>query len=143
MAQLRLGYPDFQKRSAEILQVTHSTIDEAERYVRYYPMPFRYLCDPERRVHETYGIPLVVPGVGERVENFAKCSAAVVTDLVLRGQRSFSPRPFVTRYKGDSPQVIYVVDREGIIRRVFRPGPIGAIPSNAQLFRELEALGSS
>lgn len=79
-----------------------------------------------------------------RVENFAKCSAAAVTDLVLRGQRSFSPRPFVTRYEGkNSPPVIYVVDREGIIRRVFRPGPIGAIPSNAQLFRELEALGSS
>ena len=56
MAQLRLGYPEIQRSGAEVLQITHNTAAEAQRYFKHYPIAFPYLCDPARAVHETYGL---------------------------------------------------------------------------------------
>jgi len=144
MAQLRLGYPEIQKRNAEALQITLSTVAEAAHYGQYYQMPFPYLCDPERVVFERYGLKLTDMSLGDGLQNFARSSVAVMTDLVLRGQRSFSPRPYLERYPGkDSPQAVYVIDRDGVIRRAFMSESLAAIPSNVELARALDALGAS
>src|SRR2546425_5505324 len=120
MAQVRLGYPEFQTRNADVLQVTHSTVTEAARYAKFYPMPFPYLCDPDRVAHERYGLELVDMSLGAGLENAVKCTAVVAADLLLHGQRSFSPRPYFERYpRKDSPQAVFVIDRDGVIRRGF------------------------
>src|SRR2546426_1848583 len=80
MAQVRLGYPEFQKRNAEVLQVTHSTVTEATRYAKFFPMPFPYLCDPDRVAHERYGLELVDMSLGAGLENAVKCTAIVAAD---------------------------------------------------------------
>jgi len=136
MAQLRLGYPEIQRSGAEVLQITHNTAAEAARYFRHYPIAFPYLCDPERAVHEAYGIPLEPTKIVDAVTSLATAA----TDR-LRGDATPSPAPFLLRHRGkDSPQAVVIVDRDGIVRHVVQAGPNADLPSNAEILRRLDSL---
>jgi len=136
MAQLRLGYPEIQRTGAEVLQITHNTAAEAQRYFKHYPIAFPYLCDPERTVHEAYGLALEPT----QVANAVKSLAAAATDA-FRGQTTPSPIPFLARTHGkDSPQAVIFVDRDGIVRHVIRAGPNADLPSNAEILRRLDGM---
>ncbi len=141
MAQLRLGYPDITKRNAEILQITHNTAEEAQRYRRHYPMAFPYLADAGRVVHERYGVPLQ-EDLGANLKAIAESAVAATADLLLRGERTASPVPVARRWgvRG-SEQAVFVVDRDGVIRAVHTAGTNAAIPTVAELVRVLDALG--
>jgi hypothetical protein len=138
MAQLRLGYPEIRRTGAEILQITHNTADEARRYFKHFPVTFPYLCDPERVVHQQYGIPLETAQVSDVVQSLATS----VTDLVRRGERTALPTPFALRYGfKDSPQAVIFVDGAGIVRHVVQAGPNADLPSNAEILRRLDEIG--
>jgi hypothetical protein len=137
MAQLRLDYPKIEASGGEILQVTHSTAAEAERYARHYPITFPYLCDPDRATHEAYGLPVQ----SMRPLDMLKSTAAAGLDFVSRGERTASPRPFFARYPGkDSPQAVLIVDREGIVQYAVETGPNAQLPANAEILRRLDAI---
>ena len=137
MAQLRLGYPEIQRSGAEVLQITHNTADEAQRYFKHYPIAFPYLCDADRAVHEAYGIALEPAKPAGAVKSFA----AATTDRLFRGEATPSPVPFLVRTRGkDSPQAVVFVDREGIVRHVMQAGPNADLPSNAEILRRLDAM---
>lgn len=142
MAQLRLGYPKIQKSGAEILQVTHSTPEEAQVYFRQHQLAFPYLCDPDRAVHALYGIPMAPKGLVEGMQMIVASAVAGMADQVLRGEKNPSPLPYGKRYgpRYHPDQAVFIVDRDGIIRSVYTSGPIGAIPSNAELLSELTRL---
>src|SRR5438876_12193324 len=111
MAQLRLGYPEIQRSGAEVLQITHNTPAEAQRYFKHYPIAFPYLCDADRAVHDAYGIPLEPA----KLANAVKTIALTATDR-LRGGLTPSPFPFLARtHRKDSPQAVIFVDGEGIV----------------------------
>ena len=137
MAQLRLGYPEIQRIGAEVLQITHNTAAEAQRYFKHYPITFPYLCDPDRRVHDAYGLALHTASAADVVRSFT----ASATDLLRHGDKTPLPVPFMLRhgYK-DSPQAVVIVDREGIVQHVVRAGPNAELPSNAEILRRLDAL---
>ena len=137
MAQLRLGYPEIQRRDGEVLQITHNTTAEAQRYFKHYPIAFPYLCDPDRVVHEAYGLPLVAASARSVVASIA----AAAGDLVRTGETTPLPVPFAMRYGyKDSPQAVIVVDRDGIVRHVVQAGPNADLPSNAEILRRLDAM---
>jgi alkyl hydroperoxide reductase subunit AhpC len=137
MAQLRLGYPEIQKSGAEVLQVTHNTAEEAQRYFKHYPITFPYLCDPERTVHETYGLALQAASPLDPLRS----TAAAAFDLVRHGEKTPLPIPFIKRYPmKDSPQAVVIVDRGGIVRHVVQSGPNAELPSNAEILRRLDPL---
>jgi putative peptide zinc metalloprotease protein len=137
MAQLGLRYADIQALEAEILQVTHNTLDEAQSYLKRYPMPFPYLCDPERLAHERYGVALI----GVNVGGFLASGAAVASDFALRGERTPLPTPYFKRYLGkDAAQAVFILDRDGIVRAEYRLGPNAPLPSAPELVRELGQL---
>jgi peroxiredoxin len=142
MAQLRLGYPEIQQSGGEILQVTHNTPEEARLYFQQYDLHIPYLCDAERVVHELYGIHMEPKSLVEVARTFAVSTAAVASDRLLRGEKSPSPAPYFKRYgfSQDSPQAVFIVDKLGIIRYVYTSSPIGVIPSNAELLRQLATL---
>jgi hypothetical protein len=136
MAQLRLGYPEIQRGGAEVLQITHNTAAEAQRYFKHYPIAFPYLCDPERAVHASYGIPQEPTKLAETM----KAMVAATTDR-LRGE--FTPSPvsvLVRNHWRDSPQAVVFVDRDGIVRHVVQAGPNADLPSNAEILRRLDAI---
>src|SRR5688572_19319312 len=102
MAQVRLGYPEIQRTGAEVLQITHNTAAEAARYFKHYPIAFPYLCDPERAVHEAYGIALETTQLADGARSLAMSAADR-----LRGEFAPSPVPFIARHRGkDSPQAV-------------------------------------
>ena len=137
MAQLRLGYPEIERSGAEVLQITHNTAAEAQRYFKHYPIAFPYLCDPERAVHEAYGLALETASA----RNVVASMATSVGDLVRHGEKTALPVPFMMRYGyKDSPQAVVFVDREGIVRHVVQAGPNAELPSNAEILRRLDAI---
>ncbi len=141
MAQLRLGHQEFQKRETEVLQVTPSTPEEARLYFQQYQLLFPYLCDPERVVYRLYGVPILERGIFESMRTLAASVTATVSDRLLRGERGVSASPYLKRYGSSVPdQVLFIVDKSGIIRYVHTTGPIGGLPSNAEYFRQLEKL---
>ncbi|MBI3989169.1 MAG: redoxin domain-containing protein, partial [candidate division NC10 bacterium] len=134
-------YREIQKRSAEILQVTHNTAEEARLYFQQYQLTFPYLCDADRAVHRLYGVPMAQKGLVGVVRDFVACSAAEASDRLLRGEKSASPLPHLKRYGFNDPeQAVFIVDRDGIICYVHTTGPIGALPSTADLLRQLALL---
>lgn len=141
MAQLRLGYEEFRKRGADILQITHSTLEEARLYFKQYQLTFPYLCDADRAVHRLYGVPMAEKGFVEEVRDFVACVAAEASDRLFHGEKSASPLPHLKRYGFDDPeQAVFIVDPSGTIRYIHTTGPIGALPSTAELLRQLALL---
>lgn len=137
MAQLRLGLPDLDRHEADLVQVTHNTVDEARRYAKFYRFDFPYLCDPDRTVHERYGLALESAAPVEIVRSMATAA----TDLIVRGERTPLPIPFAMRYPGkDAPQAVFVVDRPGIVRAVHRMGPNAGLPTVATLVKDLASI---
>jgi alkyl hydroperoxide reductase subunit AhpC len=137
MAQLRLGYPEIARSGAEVLQITHNTAAEAQRYFKHYPIAFPYLCDPERKVHEAYGLALETASA----KNVVTSMATATGDLLRRGEKTALPIPFMMRYGyKESPQAVVLVDREGIVRHVVQAGPNAELPSNAEILRRLDAI---
>ena len=138
MAQLGLRYPEIQALQAEILQVTHNTLDEARGYLKHYPMKFPYLCDAERTAHDRYGVELGSINLG----GFLASGAAVMADFVLKGETTPAPIPYFKRYAGrDTAQAVFIVDREGVVRAEHRLGPNAPLPSASELVSELGKLG--
>jgi hypothetical protein len=136
MAQLRLGYPEIQRTGGEVLQITHNTAAEAQRYFKHYQIAFPYLCDADRAVHEAYGIALEPT----RIADGAKSLALSAGDR-LRGEFSPSPVAFIARHRGkDSRQAVVFVDRDGVVRYVVQAGPNADLPSNAEILRRLDAI---
>jgi putative peptide zinc metalloprotease protein len=137
MAQLRLGYPEIQRSGAEVLQITHNTPAEAGRYFKHYPIAFPYLCDPDRAVHEAYGLPLSTASARDVVSSLVTSA----TDLVRTGEKTALPLSFALRYGyRDSPQAVILVDGDGIVRHVVQAGPNADLPSNAEILRRLDAM---
>jgi len=137
MAQLRLGYPEIQRSGAEVLQITHNTAAEAQRYFKHFPIAFPYLCDPERTVHDAYGLALETASA----KNVVASAATAASDFLRRGEKTALPIPFMMRYGyKDSPQAVVIVDREGIVRHVVQAGPNAELPSNAEILRRLDEI---
>ena len=137
MAQLRLGYPGIERSGAEVLQITHNTAAEAQRYFRHYPIAFPYLCDPERAVHEAYGLAMETASA----KNVVASAATAASDLLRRGEKTALPLPFMMRYGyKDSPQAVVIADRQGIVRHVVQAGPNAELPSNAEILRRLDVI---
>jgi putative peptide zinc metalloprotease protein len=137
MAQLGLRYGEIQALDAEVLQVTHNTLDEARGYLKHYPMKFPYLCDADRAAHERYGVEMM----GMNPAGFLASSAAVVADLVTKGEKTPLPIPYIKRYAGkDTDQAVFVLDREGVVRAEHRLGPNTPLPSAAELISALKKL---
>jgi hypothetical protein len=138
MTQLRQAYPRLREAGAELLQVSHNTLDEAQAYLKHYPFAFPYLCDPDRAVHERYGVPLVASTVGGKLRGMS----AMTADFVLRGERSPLPLPMMKRFPGkDSAQALIIVDAAGVVRAAHCGGPLNALPGPDELIRTLRSLG--
>jgi len=142
MAQLRLGYPELQRRNTDILQVTCSTPEEAQLYFRQYQLSFPYLCDPERAIFPLYGIRIARAALGKFAAHMAAGMAAMVSDRLLRGEKSPSPLPYLKRYGtvDMEQQAVFLIDKAGVIRYVHTSGSLGGLPTSAEYVRQLDSI---
>src|SRR5262245_29324326 len=56
MSQLARGLSRFRELDTEVLMVSPTTLERGRFYARNFPLPFPYLCDPEYRAYEAYGL---------------------------------------------------------------------------------------
>ncbi len=149
MSQLARGLPRFRALGTEILMVAPTTLERGRFYARNFPLAFPYLCDPDYRVFEAYGMPLR-----------PRSPLAKAVDLV---QARLGPAPEVTelgearpalseipRLLNDDDLGFFIADREGMLRYTsvgpyahhegWRLVGMEAIPSNEEIAARLEAI---
>jgi peroxiredoxin len=142
MSFLARGYPRFRDLGAEVLEVTLSTPARAEFYAKNFKLPFPYLCDPDYRVRNAFGL-------GYRSHS----PVWYARTFMAAGKVEPPPSDFgdVAPKLGEFPQLLtdddmgfFVIDRQGIVRHAVAgsyvtPGGVRALPSNDEIEAMLRA----
>ena len=137
---MRAGYPALQAADTEIIQVAPNLLDAARRFFGPSPLPFPFICDPDKRLYAVYGL-------GERgaleatktaVVSFAHAFTHGDTTNQIRGAYfDVMNRNFLRRLHHHASsaldQGMFLVDRDGIVRHRTVMGPIDPMPGGAQL----------
>ena len=146
MSQLKRAHARIKDAGGEILEVTGSAPARAQLYARQFALPFPYLCDPDRRVHEAWGLVKRPHGLGYYAKTFVKGM-----------QREPPPSDFgkVTPALSEFPSLLadedmglFIIDRGGTVRYVLagayfnEAGPRG-LPGPDELVRELQRCAAS
>ncbi|PWU24932.1 MAG: hypothetical protein C5B48_03880 [Candidatus Rokuibacteriota bacterium] len=145
MSQLARGAPRFRELDTEIALVSPTTVERGRFYARSFQLPFPYLCDPEYRVSESYGLEVRPHSIGWRL------------GAALNGMRGTppetefgSPKPTLgemRRLVNDDDLGFFIVDKSSVIRFALsgnyitfegtKPVSARSIPSNDEIVREL------
>lgn len=147
MSQLARGYPRFKQLDTEILQIAPTTLQRGRFYARHFPLPFPYLCDPDYRVFEAYGMTVRPHSIAWKVAAFAH-----VIRLPGAPETELGPaKPSLGelgRLLNDDDLGVFIVDKEGVIRYASvgeyvtfegaRPVGMRPIPDTDEIVRELE-----
>jgi peroxiredoxin len=137
---MRAGYSELQAADTEIIQVAPNLLDAARRFFGPRPLPFPFICDPDKRLYAVYGL-------GERgaleatrtaVVSFAHAFTHGDTTNQIRGAYfDVLNRNFLRRLHHHASsaldQGMFLVDKEGIVRHATIVGPIDLVPGGTQL----------
>ena len=141
MSQIARAYSRIKEHNAEVLEVTNSTLARGQLYARQFKLPFPYLCDPERRVRQTWGIAKRPHGPGYYVKT------------LVTGMRTAPPPNDFGAFKpkldelpsllADEDMGFFIVDRAGIVRYALTGGYANEhgprqLPGPDEIVRELE-----
>ena len=142
MSQLARAYPRVKEHGGVILEVTTSTPARAAFYARRFRLPFPYLCDPDYRVFEEWGLAKRSHGPGyyaKQVLGMMKGPPKVPNDF-----GDFVPAlSEVPKLMADDDMGLFIVDRGGTVRYtlagpyVHEAGARG-VPGPDEIVRELQ-----
>jgi alkyl hydroperoxide reductase subunit AhpC len=141
MSQLTRAYSRITEAGAEILEVTTSTPARARFYARQFALRFPYLCDPDHRVHDAWGIVKRPHGVGYYAKTLI---GAMRSEIPPNDYGAFKPAlSEMPATLADEDMGVFVVDRAGAVRYAlagsyFSPGGPRAIPGPDELVREVQ-----
>jgi len=150
---IRTGYEALLASDTEVIQIAPNLLESARRYFGPDPLPFPFVCDPDKRLYAVYGL-------GDRGALEATRTAVVsFSYAVSQGEGStwvkgayldVLNRNFLRRLHHHAmtaiEQGLFVVDKQGVIRHVSVVGPIDPVPKAdrlAELVREHCATQSS
>lgn len=137
---IRTGYEALQAGDTEVIQVAPNLLDSARRYFGSSPLPFPFVCDPDKRLYAVYG--LGDRGVLEATRSAVVSFAHAFThgDSVNQTRGAFFDvmnRNFVRRLHHHAmtahEQGMFLIDKQGVIRHVAVVGPIDPVPNGAEL----------
>lgn len=137
---MRTGYAALRAADTEIIQVAPNLLDSARRFFAQAPLPFPFVCDPDKRLYAVYGLGDVgaLEATKTAVVSFAHAFTHGDTNNQIRGAWfDVMNRNFVRRLHHHAmtahEQGIFVIDKEGVIRHVTVVGPIDPVPGGAEL----------
>jgi peroxiredoxin len=137
---IRTGYEALMASDTEIIQIAPNLLESARRYFGPDPLPFPFVCDPDKRLYAVYG--LGDRGVLEATRTAVVSFAHAFThgDSVNQTRGAFFDvmnRNFVRRLHHHAmtahEQGIFVIDKQGTIRDVTVVGPIDPVPNGVDL----------
>jgi peroxiredoxin len=140
MSQLARGYPQIREQRGEVLEVTSTSPARAQFYGRRFTLPFPYLCDPDYRVRNAWGLGKRAHGPGYYAKAVIK---GVTAPLPPNDFGAF--KPAMSELPGvfaDDDMGVFIVDRAGIVRYAltgsyFTGTGIHALPAADEIMREL------
>jgi len=140
---MRAGYPALQAVGTEVIQVAPNLLDAARRFFGPQPLPFPFICDPDKRLYAVYGLGDhgALEATRTAVVSFAHAFTHGDTTNQIRGAYfDVMNRNFLRRLHHHASsaldQGMFLVDKDGIVRHTTIVGPIDPVPGG----RELAAL---
>lgn len=115
MSQLARGAPRFQALDGDVVMIAPTTVERGRFYAKNFPLPFPYLCDPDYRVYEAYGMPPRAHSLlwkARVMMNLSKMPTPEVTELGA-AKPSLSEMP---RLLNDDDLGFFVTDKGGTLR---------------------------
>ena len=99
---------------AEVIQVTPTKPERARFYVKNFPIPFPYLCDPDLTVHREWGLGVRSHSLLWYLQKFQAGSKMTMPEAEIGTPKTTSTElPSVLR---DTDSAVFVLDRQGVVR---------------------------
>jgi len=137
---MRAGYEALRTADTEIIQVAPNLLDSARRFFAQSPLPYPFVCDPDKRLYAVYGLGDVgaLEATKTAVVSFAHAFTHGDTSNQIRGAWfDVVNRNFLRRLHHHAmtaqEQGMFLVDKDGVIRSVTVVGPIDPMPGGAEL----------
>jgi peroxiredoxin len=137
---MRAGYEALRTADTEIIQVAPNLLDSARRFFAQSPLPYPFVCDPDKRLYAVYGLGDVgaLEATRTAVVSFAHAFTHGDTNNQIRGAWfDVVNRNFLRRLHHHAmtaqEQGMFLVDKDGVIRSVTVVGPIDPMPGGAEL----------
>ena len=141
MSQLRLGYPKFREKEAEVVVITATPPDRAEQYQGLFRFEHPYLCDPKRETARRYGLHTAKRSVlGGSVTSgaFWKGLATMPTDM-----RTYPEIKELQSLGAGQVDGFFLIDKGGIVRNTKVGELLALLPKNEEIERMLGELSES
>ncbi len=140
MAGVIEGYRRVVEAEAEVIQVSPNLLESARAFFGAEPVPYAFICDPDKRLYAVYGLGDhgALAATRSGVVSFARAFTKGDTSAQLRGAWvDVVNRNFLKRLHHHATsaleQGLFVIDTDGIIRHRMIAGPLDPIPSGADL----------
>lgn len=137
---VRAGYAALRAAETEVIQVAPNLLQSARRFFARFPLPFPFVCDPDKRLYAVYGLgdAGALEATRTAVVSFAHAFTHGDTPNQLRGAwLDVVNRNFVRRLHHHAmtahEQGMFLIDKHGIVRSVTIAGPIDPVPSGVDL----------
>jgi putative peptide zinc metalloprotease protein len=137
---VRAGYAALRAADTEVIQIAPNLLESARRFFAQAPLPFPFVCDPDKRLYAVYGLGDVgaLEATRTAVVSFAHAFTHGDTHNQLRGAwLDVVNRNFVRRLHHHAmtaqEQGMFLIDKGGIVRSVTIAGPIDPVPDGAAL----------
>ena len=129
------GYQDLVAAEAEVIQVAPNLLEGARSFLRGAPVPYPFVCDPDKRLYAVYGLGDlgVLAATRTAVVSFAHAFTTGDGSAQIRGVvADIRNRNFVRRLHHHATtaleQGLFFVDKQGIVQHRAIFGPIESIP---------------
>ena len=143
MSQIARAYLRIREHNAEVLEITTNTVARGQMYARKFTLPFPYLCDPDRRARDAWGIEKRAHGPGYYVKTFMAASKVPPAPNDFGDFKP--PLAEIPSLLADEDMGFFIVDRAGIVRYVLAGSYINEnvmgprqLPGPDEIVRELE-----
>ena len=144
MSQLRQAYPEFQTHDTEVVVVSPTPPEKGAQYHQLFKFIHPYLCDPDHRADEVFGLPInrasVITGLlggvltGELWHHVRETPAEVDTPV---------PTVAINALRSGHVDAVFLIDDTGKVRFARSGFGMGTLPSNAEILRMLDELKTS
>jgi len=124
---IRAGYGALRAADTEIIQVAPNLLDSARRFFAQAPLPFPFVCDPDKRLYAVYGLGNV--GALEATKTAVVSFAHAFT----HGDTTNQVRRLHHHAMTAQEQGMFLIDKDGVIRSITVVGPIDPMPGGAEL----------
>jgi peroxiredoxin len=146
MSQFARGMDRLKAAGAEVIQVTPTKLERARFYVKNFPIPFPYLCDPDLAVHREWGLGVRSHSLLWYLQKFQAGSKITPPESDIGNPKAhLTELPSVLR---DTDSAVFVLDRQGVVRyrnsgAYITDQGIRGLPSMDEILRPLEGAPAS